>query len=233
MDYVSWTAALLEELPKLWPCLRDNVYPDSLLIRVFGMSQEQAAALPRCLTAFIVIYLICGGVTLFLHFQRRQKSLNSLAKQINNVILTAADFLLIPMLLVMWTIGRESLSTVAPYAGDTADLWRFFSDFWTALFFPLLVFLVVLLVALFPFQAALRYLRVYHLSGLPHMIFDVGTGLYLVSVLLLAAALQSRLLYLLIPLAIAMLCAAQTGGYIPDARNARGPEPSQEEKSEL
>lgn len=228
MDYATWTAALLEEIPKLWTCLRDNIYPTSFLTRVLGLSQENAAKLPRYLLIFSAIYLLCGCVTLILHFRSKQLSLNSWAKQINNIILTAADFLLIPMLWALWTMGQESLSTVAPYAGELSDLWRFCSDSWTALFTPLLIFLVVLLVALFPVQAAVRYLRVHHLGGVPHMIFDVGTGLYCISVLLLAAAYGSRLLYLLIALAVVMLCAVQTGGYIPDARNARspGPEPA-------
>lgn len=125
------------------------------------------------------------------------------------------------MLFALWTMGRESLSTVAPYTGELEDLWRFFSDYWTALFFPLLVFLVTLLTALFPIQAALRYLKVYRLWGLPHMIFDVGTGLYLISVLLLAGAFQTRLIYLLIPLAVLILAAVQRGGYIPNSKNAR------------
>ena len=221
MDYVSWTAALLEEIPKLWPCLLDNLYPTTFLTRVFFLSPEAAARLPRYLLAYTSVYLLCGVITLVLHCRKGQRSLNSPADQINNVILSVADFLFIPMLFALWTMGKESLSTVAPYTGEISDLWRFFSDYWTALFFPLLVFSVTLLTVLFPFHSALRYLKVYKLPGVPHMIFDVGTGVFLISDLLLAAAYETRLIYLLIALAFGMLFAIQRGGYIPNSRNAR------------
>ena len=232
MDYVSWTAALFEELPKLWPCLRDNLYPTAFLTRVLGLSPQAAAGLPKYLTAFLIVYFLCGILTLILHFRRNQRSLNSRPEQINNFILVTADFLFIPMLFALWTMGQEALSVVAPYTGKFSDLWRFFSDVWTAIFFPFLVFSVTLLTALFPIHSALRYLRVYRLAGVPHMIFDVGTGLFLISDLLLAAACQTRLLYVLVPIAVAMLLVIQRGGYVPDARNARAAMGIKEEESD-
>ena len=82
--------------------------------------------------------------------------------------------------------------------------------------------LVILLTAVLPLQSALHYLKVYKLFGVPHMIFDVGTGLYLLSVVLLAAARGERRLYLLILPAVIMLCIIQRGGAIREDRRTRG-----------
>lgn len=205
----------------LWHCLFSNEYPAVFLKNVLGLSPEQAATLPRYLIGYAALYLLCGVVTAVLRFTRKQYSLHSRAKQLNNIILTMADFFFVPQLLVFIELGKASLGAVTPYAGELSDLVRFFSDAWTSVFTPLFLFLVVLATALLPFQAAIRYLRVYKLASLPHMVFDVGTGLYLLSAVLLSMCSGNRMWYLLIPISAALLCVVQTGGYIPEEQNAK------------
>lgn len=139
MDYVSWTAALLVEIPKLWLCLRDNIYPTSFLTQVFFLSQDTAAELPRYLLGYSIIYLLCGGATLGLRLRKGQRSLNSWSDQVNNVILTIADFSLSPCSLPFgpWEGNlcpqlhhiRESLKTCGDFSQITGP--RSFSRCWS------------------------------------------------------------------------------------------------------
>lgn len=205
----------------LWNCLFTNAYPQAFLANVLGLSSGQASALPRYLLGYVVFYLLCGAVTILLRFKRGQRSLNSRPKQINNVILTMADFFFIPQLPVFVDMGKASLGAVTPYSGEISDVVRFFSEVWTAIFTPLFLFLVVLFTVILPFQSAIRYLRAYKLAGLPHMVFDVGTGCYLLSAVLLSMCSGNRLWYLLIPVAVILLWVVQTGGYIPEEQNLR------------
>ena len=76
----------------LWNCLFTNAYPQVFLKNVLGLSAEQAPALPRYLLGYVILYLLCGAVTVLRCFKSGQRSLNSRSKQINNVILTMADF---------------------------------------------------------------------------------------------------------------------------------------------
>lgn len=207
----------------LWNCLFTNAYPQVFLKNVLGLSAEQAPALPRYLLGYVILYLLCGAVTVLRRFKSGQRSLNSRSKQINNVILTMADFFFIPQLPILVNMGKSALGAVTPYSGEISDLVRFFSDIWTAIFTPLFLFLVILLTAILPLQTAIRYLRVYKLAGLPHMVFDVGTGCYLLSAGLLSMCSGNRLWYLLIPVAVILLWVIQTGGYVPEERNLQVP----------
>lgn len=221
MDYLAWMADFWRELPGLWTCVVENQYPTSFLTRALLLSPAQAQSLPRFFTGYIIVYFLCGCAALYIHIKRKQRSLNSWNKQVCNIVFTVTDFFFIPMLFGIWMIGRDELAAVTPYSGELTDLWRYFSEAWTAIFTPLLIFLVTLLVALFPFQAAYRYIKLYKLFGLPHMVLDVGFGLFLISVLMLSAFYETRLICLLLLPALLLLVLVQRGGYIPDARNAR------------
>lgn len=221
MDYLAWMSAFWRELPGLWTCVLENRYPTSFLTQALLLSPAQAEGLPRYLMGYVAIYFLCGCIALCIHIKKKQLSLNSWSKQLYNVIFTVTDFFFIPMLFGLWMIGRDELALVTPYSGELTDLWRYFSDAWTAICAPLFVFLVTLMLVLFPFQAAYRYLKLYKLFGLPHMVLDVGFGLFLISVLLLAAFYENRLIYLLFLPALVLLALVQRGGYIPDARNLR------------
>lgn len=199
--------------------LQTNSPPAVLLEDVLGLSQAQIDALPRQLLAFVGIYLACGALTLLLRFRRGQRSLSSWSKQVSNVIFTVADFILIPFLLLMVEMGRQFLQGVEPYSGELSDLWRFFTQAWGVLFDPVLLCALLICTILMPVQAAWRYLRVYKLFGLPHMVFDVGTGIYLACVAMMSMLTGNMKWYALILLAVVMLCVVQIGGYIPDSRN--------------
>ncbi len=218
MDLAAWITAFVEELPGLLTWLTDNVYPTGFLRRVLGLSGETLEDLPRYLLWFIVLYLVCGGITLALHFGLKQKSLNGLGSQAGNILLTILCVFCARVLVFTVEMGTAAVKTVAPLQGD---YWRYFSDIWTALY-PVIFLAAVLIFTIYmPLYSAVRFLRVYHLRGVPHMIFEMGTGFFLVSVLLLSAARQDRRYCLLLLPAAVMLCLAQTGGYLPDARNTR------------
>ena len=171
--------------------------------------------------------MFCGVITLLLHFKRGQKPLNSLPKQLVNVVLVIADFLLIPLLFVIWNMAKLALGFVTPWSGEIDDCWRFFSQAWSVLFDPILLLAVLLFTVLLPVQAAWRYLKIYHLAGAPHMVFDIGFGLYLSCTAMLSMLSSNHCWYLLLIPAVVMLCVGQTGGYVSDARNARFPAPTQ------
>lgn len=206
----------------LWHCLFSNHYPEVFLQNVLGLTDADAAALPRYLMIWAAVYLLCGAVATVLRNRAGQKSLSSPARMVNNMILTMADFFFIPQLFVFWAMGRSSLAEVVPWARTSADLVRWLSDAWTALFTPLFLFLVVLATVLMPIQAAVRYLKVYKLRGLPHMIFDVGMGLFLLSLALLSMCTGHRQWYLAALPAAIMLLLIQRGGYIPEEAGRRG-----------
>lgn len=228
-DLNQLTTRIFNGVSDLCASLPANSRPDILLRDVLGLGEEQIAALPRYLLGFTALWLVCGGITLFLHFKKGQRSLNPWSHQAANIIFTLADFLLVPLLVVVVKLGRQLLSGVTPYSGELSDAWRFFTEAWGVLFDPVLLFAVLLFTILLPVQAAIRYLKVYRLAGLPHMIFDVGTGIYLACAALLSMLLGTRRWYLLLVPALILLCAAQTGGYVSSARNAREADPPEAE----
>lgn len=223
-DLNQLTTQIFNGVSDLCASLPANSRPDVLLRDVLGLGEERIAALPRYLLCYVGLWLACGGITLFLRFKKGQKSLNPWSHQAANIIFTLADFLLVPLLLVVVKLGRQLLSGVTPYSGELSDAWRFFTEAWGVLFDPVLLFAVLLFTILLPVQAAIRYLKVYRLAGLPHMIFDVGSGVYLACAALLSMLLGTRLWYLLLVPALIMLCAAQTGGTVSPARNVQKPQ---------
>lgn len=222
MELIRWIHTLQVEIPLLWQCLRDNVYPESFLINVLGLRPESCARLPRMLTIFLGIYLLCGIVTLILRFRRKQRSLNSIANQIGTDFLVCCSSLFVPLLIFLTkTCVYVVQHKVAPFQGE-GDFVRFSSDALGSVFYLVLVFAGVLFIVWMPVSSFLWYLAVYRLLGLPHAVFDVGFGLYLMSVILLATYHgKERLYFLLLPVVIA-LALIQKGGYAPMPRNAPG-----------
>lgn len=224
MELTGWVDTLIREFPVLLECLKTNTYPTSFLTNALGFSPALAERFPQYLLGWIGVYFLCGAVTLFLRFKKGQRSLSSVTRQINNVILTWCCTLFIPLLVLL---GRACVyvlqNEVTGYQGR-GDLVRFAGEAAASVFFLVLAFVGVLFTVWMPVSSAIRYLRVHRLGGLPHMLFDVGTGMFLLSVWLVSAARGQRLLYLLILPAAAMLCAVQTGGYIPEEQNRKGPD---------
>lgn len=234
MELTAWVDTLIRELPILLECLKNNTYPTSFLTNALGFSPALAERLPQYLLVWIGVYFLCGAVTLFLRLKRGQKSLNSVTHQINNVILTWCCTLFIPLLVLLGKACVYVLQNeVTGYQGR-GDLARFAGEAAASIFYLVLAFVGVLFTVWMPASSAIRYLRVHRLGGLPHMLFDVGTGMFLLSVWLVAAARGQRLVYLLILPAVVMLCAVQAGGYIPEEQNRKAPDSSpgaQEEKA--
>lgn len=225
MELTAWIDTLLVELPQLWQCLKHNTYPQSFLTNALGFSPEACARLPRLLTGFLAVYLLCGAVTVVLRFRLRQKSLNSAVHQINTAILVCCGALFVPLLVFLAKACVYVLKyEVAPLQGE-GDYIRFFGEAVSSVFYIVLAFVGVFFTVWMPVSSFLRYLKVYRLRGLPHGLFDVGFGLCLISAALLAGFYGDRRLYLLLLPAVIALAVIQSGGYVPEERNAPGATP--------
>lgn len=219
MELTAWIDMLIVELPALWHCLRDNLYPASFLTNALGFGQDFCERLPRYLIWFMGLYFLCGGVTLFLHFRKGQKSLNSVAHQINTAILVCCCTLFIPTLVFLAKACVYVLQNeVAPLQGH-GDYIRYFGEAVSSVFYIIMAFAGLAFTVWMPISSLFRYLKVYRIRGVPHGIFDVGFGLHLIAVLLLSCVYSDRRLYLLSLPAVVMLGVIQTSGYIPEEEN--------------
>ncbi len=224
MELTVWIDTLLVEVPKLWECLKANRYPASFLTNALGFSQETIDRLPQYLIWFMGFYFLCGVISLILRFRKGQKSLNSLSHQINNVILVCCGTLFFPLLVFLAKACVYVLQNeVAPLRNDYV---RYFGEAISSVFYIILAFAGIAFTVWMPVSSFLRYLKVYHLWGLPHGIFDVGLGLHLIAAVLLSAAYADRRLFLLLLPPIVMLAVIQKGGYIPEEKNRKAPEPA-------
>lgn len=190
-DLLPWIDSLLVEIPLLIENIRGGVFPTSFLTNILGFGSGLVTALPGLLIAFVLVYLLCAGATLALRFRLGQRSLTTITRQICNLLLLCCSFLLIPMLKLLTKDG---------FGGS---------------FYPILALGAVLLSVCIPLASAIRYLWVYRLRGIPHMVFTVGFGLFVPAALLLSARF-GKFLCLLIPLAAAALIAVQWGGTLYD-----------------
>jgi hypothetical protein len=228
MELKAWINTLIQEFPGLLECLKSNMFPASFLTNVLGFSPSLTDRLPQYLWRAVGVYFFCGLVTLVLRYKKGQRSLTSIPHQINNVILTWCCTLFIPLLALL---GKSCVyilqNEVAAYQGKD-DLVRFAGEAVSSVFDVVLVLLAVAFTVWMPVSSAIRYLRVHRLGGLPHMVFDVETGPFLLSVVLLAASQSDRRLYLLVLPAIVLLGLVQRGGYIPEEKNLQtaAPPPS-------
>jgi len=114
---------LFEEIPLLWENVKAHAFPSSFLTRALGFSPERMELLPRFLMYWIGIYLLCGLVTVFLRFKRGQRSINSLAKQLVNIILTSCCVLILPIrsgIAYLFALQNEDV-TLPDWAEPPAD----------------------------------------------------------------------------------------------------------------
>jgi len=225
MELTAWIDTLLVELPKLWQYLKTNRYPASFLANALGFSQETVDRLPQYLIWFMGFYFLCGALSLVLRFRKGQRSLNSLSHQINDVILVCCSTLFVPLLVFLAKACIYVLQNeVAPLRGE-GDYVRFFGEAVSRIFYIILAFAGIAFTVWMPISSFLRYLKVYHLRGLPHGIFDVGLGLHVIATALLSAAYADRRLYLLLVPPVIALAVIQKGGYVPEEDNLKAPEP--------
>jgi len=231
MELIHWLDTLIVEIPLLWECLKTSTFPASFLQNALGLSPEQIASLPRNLMIFVAVYFLCALITVALRFAKKQQSLNSSVRQITNAILTICCTLFIPALFLLGKAAVYVLKyEVAPYQG-AHDFVRFAGQSFGSIIYILMAFGGIFFTVLLPLGAAFRYLKVYYLRGLPHMIFDLGTGPLLVAVWLLVTIHGEKLLYLLIPAALILLTVVQSGGYIAEEVNTRAAQLQQEPES--
>lgn len=217
MELTTWIDTLIVEAPKLWACLKTNQFPVSFLTRVLGLDTDVIRRLPSCLWAFIGVYLLCGIITVILRFAVKQKSLSSVTHLINTAILTCCCTVFVPLLAYLgkafvYVVQNE----VRPPQGDYL---RFMGDVTAKSFYMILAFVGVACTVWMPLSTAIRYLRVHHLRGLPHLVLDVGTGPFLIAVYLLSSQSGRSDLYWLLPAALVLLALVQSGGYLPEEQN--------------
>lgn len=221
MEFTAWMDVLFVEIPKLWDCVKTNAFPETFLTRGLGMSTEALEKLPGYLLGFMGLYLLCGVITVFLRFKRDQRSINSFAKQLINIILTSCCLLMVPLLPMLvkaipWVIQNE----VAPLQGS-GDLFRYAGDCFGKTFYLIMAAGAIAATIWLPLGGMLTYLKRYKLCGLPHMIFDYGTGAYLICTYLLSSYHGQIKWYLSIIPAAVLLRVVQIGGYIPEEVNSR------------
>lgn len=223
MGLTAWINALFREFPRLWNCLKTNTYPEDFLRNALGFSPKLCERLPQYLMCFVGLYLLCAGLTLFLRFRLEQKPLSSIPRQIHNIILTCCCAVLIPLL---FRLGNACAYIVCydikPFQED-GNLGRYVGEAFSNIIYVVLLFAVILLMIWRPAATLFRYLRVYRLRGVPHMILEVGTGLYLICILLLASAFGDVKLYSLIVPAGVVLGTVHCEGYIPEEDDPSSP----------
>jgi len=189
MDLLPWIDSLLVEVPVLISSLKTGVFPVSFLTNVLGVAPDRVERLPGLLTFFVIFYLLCGALTMVLRFRQDQTSLLSVPRQLCNAILCCSVFLFLPML---------KLVSAGGFGGS---------------FYPLLALGVVLFSIGIPLASVIRYVWVYRFTGIPHAIFDVGFGPFVMAVQLLCAHKGSKFLCLFIFLAVAALVVLHLDSY--------------------
>lgn len=209
------------ELPQLLDCVKTNTFPERFLTRGLGLSPAALERLPDCLLGFMGLYLLCGLITVFLRFKRDQRSINSFAKQVINVILTTCCILMVPLLPMLvkaipWVIQNE----VPPLQGFD-DLFRYCGDCFGKTFYLIMAVGALAATIWLPLGGALTYLKRYKFFGLPHMILDYGTGAYLICAFLLSSYHGHIKWYLSLVPAVVLLRVVQAGGYVPEEVNTR------------
>lgn len=221
MEFTAWIDILLEELPRLWDCVKTNTFPADFLTRALDFSTETLENLPKYLMWFMAVYLVCGLITIVLRFTRNQRSINSLAKQLVNVILTSCCILMIPLLpMLIKAIIYVVQNEVSPYQG-LHDLVRYGGDLFGKPFYLIMAAGAIAATIWLPLGGALEYLRRHKLFGVPHAIFDYGTGMYLISTYLLSSYCGDPRWFLALIPAVIMLRVVQIGGYVPEEINSR------------
>lgn len=212
MDLSAWKDTLSRELPRLWKCLGGNVYPEAFLTRVLGFSAKFCEHLPQYLMCFLGLYLLCGALTVFFRFRLGQKPLSSIPRQAGTAVLAACCTVCLPLLMYLAKLCAYIVrDQVAPMQG-WGDCIRYTSEALSNIVYVIAAFVCVLLTVWAPAGSMFRYLKTYRLRGIPHMILEVGAGFYLLCVLLLASAFESRQLYALILPAGLLLGTVQSAG---------------------
>lgn len=224
MEQSARLDALLIEFPKLWNSLKFNIYPEDFLRNVLGFGPKLCERLPQYLMCFVGLYLLCGGLTVFFRFRLGQKPLNSIPRQMHAAFLAGCAAVLLPLLIMLAKVCAYIVRyDIAPLQGR-GDYLRYAGDALSNILRVAMVFAALLLAVWVPLHSVFRYLKVYRLRGVPHLIFEVGTGIYLLCVILLAAAFENKLIYALILPAGALLGIVQSAGYIPEADHPPFPE---------
>lgn len=211
MSVNDMSNALVYGFNELWDGLRTNTYPAAFFTNALGLSPETVEALPGRAAIFLAVCLLCGIVALLLRWKAGQRSISGWGDQLVNVLLSLLTILCVPILLLLYQYVLEAnTAAMKLYPDRGIEFWKEFLE--TA--YPVLMVTILCVgMMLWPVFRIKDYLVCYHLAGLFHAIFEVGTGLFIAGTSILAMYRESPVFYLLILLYLLMLGLRQRGGW--------------------
>ncbi|MCD8368694.1 MAG: hypothetical protein LUC48_11900 [Clostridiales bacterium] len=210
MDYET----LSEGFENLWESILANNWPSTFCNNVLGMTASTGEALHSWMEAYLLLYALCTASALTLRVFQKQKPLTSWPRKLINAALM---LVLVPLLQLLGSTVQTALARFGAVEGsfsfsDDGILWL-----WRvarAIFAPVLVGVVVLLLLALPVSAAIDYVQRYKGAGIAWLIFDVGLGPAILSAMCLSMYYEDRRWYLVIILALAATCLGQIGGHV-------------------
>lgn len=210
MDFETLSAGFAD----LWESLLNNNWPAVFCTNVLGMDASSGAVTHTWMELYLLLYGLCTASALTLRLFQKQKSLTSWPRKLIDGVLT---LILIPLLQLLGSTVQTAMTRFGAVEGsfsftDEGVLWLY--RVVKAIFVPLLVGVVVILLLAIPVCAAMDYIQRYNGAGVAWLVFDVGLGPAILSAMCLSMYYEDRRWYLVIILALIATCLGQIGGYV-------------------
>ncbi|MDO4333133.1 MAG: hypothetical protein Q4C58_10685 [Eubacteriales bacterium] len=211
--------ALVHGFRELWKGLQTNTYPAAFFTDALGMSTDATKALPGHVAFLLAVCMICGAITLLLRWKAGQRSISGWGDQLVNVLLSLLTILCIPVLLLLYQyVAEANTAALKLYPDKGIAYWK---EFLETAYPVLMVAIICVAMMLWPLFRFKDYLVCYHLKGLFHGIFEVGTGFFIAGVAIQAMYRESPAIYLLIPVYLLMLFLRQRGGWNSEFKKSK------------
>lgn len=208
--------ALVRGFSALWEGIKTNTYPAAFFTDALGLSQETVEALPDVAAVFLAVCLLCGIVSLILRWKAGQRSISGWGDQLISVMMILLAFLCIPILLLLHQYVVEAKAAAeGSFASRGMD---YVYEILETAYPVLMVTILCVCMMLWPLLRIKDYLVRYHLAGLFHAVFEVGTGLYIAGAAVLAMYRENALYYAVILPYLFLLWLRQRGGWDTEFR---------------
>lgn len=209
MDFETLSAGFAD----LWESLLNNNWPAVFCTNVLGMDASSSAVTHTWMELYLLLYGLCTTSALTLRLFQKQKSLTSWPRKLIDGVLT---LVLIPLLQLLGSTVQTAMTRFGAVEGsfsftDEGVLWLY--RVMKAIFVPLLVGVVVILLLAIPVSVAIDYVQRYKGAGIAWLVYDVGLGPAILSAMCLSMYYEDRRWYLVIILALVVTCLVQIGGY--------------------
>lgn len=209
MDFETLSAGFAD----LWESLLNNNWPAVFCTNVLGVDASSGAVTHTWMELYLLLYGLCTASALTLRLFQKQKSLTSWPRKLIDGVLT---LVLIPLLQLLGSTVQTAMTRFGAVEGsfsftDEGVLWLY--RVMKAIFVPLLVGVVVILLLAIPVSVAIDYVRRYKGAGIAWLVYDVGLGPAILSAMCLSMYYEDRRWYLVIILALVVTCLVQIGGY--------------------